>query len=97
MVAFKDAYVVVSDCLQILHVNQEDISDTWMLKVVNGSRDVGSNAFKVVQLDCLPYFSFCQEEVEGLTKVSRVSFIMISDLFIAVLDDSNKVHELIEV
>ena len=57
MMTFKDTCIVVTDCLQILHINQEDVGHSWMLVVMATSSDVGGNALKVVQFDRLSYMA----------------------------------------
>ena len=92
MVAFEHAHIVVSYRDGIIHIDEEDVVDTWMFVVMEGSRDETTHFFQVVQLQSLLHPTCSNEVVEGLADIRRVRLIMVGDAFVASGERLNKVH-----
>lgn len=94
---FKDACIVVTDSDSVIHTDQENVVNAWVLKVVKCCGHETTHLLQVIHLELLLHASFDAEVVESLANICRVSLVMISDILVAICKRPDEVHQIAEV
>lgn len=90
---FEHADIIVSHCDLIIHVDQKDIIDARMLKIVQCGANIAAHLLQIVKSNYI--FDPCihREVVECLADIRCVRLIMIRDSFISTCQFAYEAHQ----
>ena len=97
MMVFEHTHVVMPHCDLIIHANEEDVVDAWMLEVVETSGDQATHLLQIVKLQFVLHPAFSCEVVKGLANVSCVRLVVVSNVLVASSESAQKAHQVSKV
>jgi len=93
----QDRLVVMTDSKWGLHLDQENIVDTWMFKVVNAGCSQQGKVFKLIKFSFFSQLPMRKEVIYCLTQICAVGLIVIGDVFIASLNFGRVIDQLMYI
>lgn len=97
MVILEHAHIVVPHRNLVVHVNQEDIVDAWVLEIVQGCTYVTAHLLEVVKFNLIFDSTIDSKVVKGLADIRSVRLVVVSDNLVPSCQTSHEAHEVCKV
>ena len=95
--ALQHAYIVVPNSYLIVHVDEEDVVDAWVLEVVQRGGNDAAHLLQAVQLESIFQAALVDEVIKCLANIRRVRLIVVSQTLVPSRQMPDKTEQFIKI